>query len=230
MIETPDFEKLFFLYTRNNPKYLKNINENFYESNELKTLHSITQKFNERFSQIPSKDQLKLISKQDKFKDLISDSLIDIIFEESLESYDPEWIQETCQSWILWKSLDKSLIDTIEYVKTVKVTPDNVKDIINKVKSLINDRNNITFNQNLGKNFFDADSHIPEANSKITTCHNFVDQYSGGYRTKSLIIYAGEMNIGKCLHKNTLITIKNKKTGLIQKIRIEDFYNLIKTK
>jgi replicative DNA helicase len=199
MIGSSEFEKLFYLYTRNNPKYLKNVTEDYYENDQLGILHTITKQFNDRFNQVPSKDQLKIVAKQDKFKERISDAIIDIVFDEPIDSYDHEWIDETCQSWILWKSLDKSLIDTIEYVKTVKVNPNNVKDIISKVKALINDRNNITFNQNLGKNFFDAEAHIPEANSKITTCHNFVDQFTGGYRTKSLVVYAGEQNIGKSI-------------------------------
>jgi hypothetical protein len=199
MIGAAEFEKIFYLYIRNNPKYIKNIKQDFYESNEIGLLHYITNQFFERFQQIPSKDQLKAIARQDKFKDQLNDSVIEIVFDEPLDSYDPAWIEETCQSWILWKSLDKSLIDTLEYVKTVKVNPNNVKEIINKVKSLINERNNITFNQDLGKNFFEAGNHIPEANSKITTCHNWVDTFSGGYRTKSLIVYAGEQNIGKSI-------------------------------
>jgi replicative DNA helicase len=199
MVGSTEFEKIFYLYTRQNPKYLKTVNEDYYENSEIGTLHSVTKQFFDRFNQVPSKEQLKVVSKQDKFKERISDSIIDIIFDEPIESYDTEWIEETCQSWILWKSLDKSLVDTLEYVKTVKVTPNNVKDIINKVKSLINDRNNITFNQNLGKNFFEVESHIPEQNSKITTGHRFVDQFTGGYRTKSLVVYAGEQNIGKSI-------------------------------
>lgn len=199
MIGSTEFEKVFYLYTRENPKYLKTINESFYENEEIGTLHAITKQFHDRFNQIPSSEQLKIVATQEKFRDKISGSIIDIIFEESINSYDPEWVQETCQSWILWKSLDKSLIDTLEYVKTVKVNPNNVKEVINKVKSLINERNSITFNQNLGKNFFDDQSHIPEANSKITTGHNWVDQFSGGYRTKSLVIFAGEQNIGKSI-------------------------------
>jgi replicative DNA helicase len=148
---------------------------------------------------MPSKDQLKLVSKQDKFKDRISDNIIESIFDEPIDTYDQEWVESTAQSWILWKSLDKSLIDTLEYVKTVKVTPENVKDIVEKVKLMINERNNITFNQNMGKNFFEESNHIPEHNSKITTCHNWIDQFTGGYRTKSLIVYAGEQNIGKSI-------------------------------
>lgn len=230
MIGSQDFEKVFYLFVRSNAAYMKNVNESYFDSDEIGTLFNITKTFHDRFQQVPTKEQLKLVSKQDKFQGKISDNLIDVIFDEPIESYDPEWVIETCQSWVLWKSLDKSLIDTLEYVKTVKVTPDNVKEVINKVKTLINERNSITFNENLGKNFFEAESHIPEANSKITTCHNWIDNFTGGYRTKGLVVYAGEQNIGKCLHKDTLISIRNKKTGDIQKIRIEDFYELIKNK
>jgi len=175
------------------------VSDSFYDSDEISTIHQITKQFYDRFTQIPSKEQLKLVSKQEKFKDKVSDNIIENIFDEPIDSYDQEWVESTCQSWILWKSLDKSLIDTLEYVKTVKVTPENVKDIIGKVKLLINERNSISFDQNTGKNFFEADNHIPEHNSKITTCHNWIDQYTGGYRTKSLIVYAGEQNIGKSI-------------------------------
>lgn len=199
MIGSAEFEKVFYLYTRENPKYLKNINDSFYENDQIGTLHTITKQFYDRFNQVPSEEQLKIVSKQEKFKEKVTDSVIDLVFEEPIGSYDAEWVQETCQSWILWKSLDRSLIDTLEYVKTVKVNPNNVKDVINTVKSLINDRNSITFNQNLGKNFFEAESHIPESNSKITTGHNWIDQLTGGYRTKSLVVYAGEQNIGKSI-------------------------------
>ena len=228
MIGSQDFEKVFYLHVRNNPIYFKNVNEAYFDNEEIGVLLSIDKTFHERFNQIPSKDQLKMIAKQEKFVDRVSENIIDIVFDEPIDSYDPDWIKETSESWILWKSLDRSLIDTLEYVKTVKVTPNNVKEIVNKVKNLINERNSITFNQSMGMDFFEAQNHIPEVNSKISTNHNWIDHYTGGYRTKSLVVYAGEQNIGKCPHKDTLISIRNKKTGDIQKIRIEDFYELIK--
>lgn len=197
MIGTADFEKVFYLYIRNNPNYFKTITESSFDNDEIGVLYNIDKQFHERFKQIPTKDQLKLIAKQEKFVDRISEKIIDIVFDEPIDSYDPQWIKETSEAMILWKNLDKSLIDTLEYVKTVKVTPSNVSEVVNKVKNLINERNNITFNQSLGKNFFDAESHIPELNSKITTNHNWIDHFTGGYRTKSLVVYAGEQNIGK---------------------------------
>lgn len=199
MIGSSDFEKVFYLYVRTNPNYLKTVKKDFFENEEIGTLLTIDQTFFDRFKQTPSRDQLKAIAKQDKFIDQITDKIIDIVFDEPYDSYDPEWVRETSEAWILWKNLDQSLIDTYEFVKSVKVTPSNVNETVNKVKNLINDRNSITFSQSMGRDFFDVESHIPEANSKITTGHNWVDHFTGGYRTKSLVVYAGEQNIGKSI-------------------------------
>ena len=199
MIGSSDFEKVFYLYVRSNPNYFKTVKKDFFENEEIGTLLTIDQTFFDRFKQTPSKEQLKAIAKQEKFANVISDKIIDIVFDEPYESYDSQWVRETSESWILWKNLDQSLIDTYEFVKTVKVTPNNVNEIVNKVKNLINERNSITFNQSLGRDFFDVESHIPEPNSKITTGHNWVDHFTGGYRTKSLVVYAGEQNIGKSI-------------------------------
>ncbi len=199
MIGNSDFEKIFYLYVRGNQNYLKTVTKEFFENEEIGTLFEIDKTFFNRFKNVPTKEQLKAISKQDKFVDKISDNIIDIIFDEPIDSYDEKWVKETSEAMILWKNLDKSLIDTYEFIKTVKVNPNNVLEIINKVKTLINERNNITFNESMGRNFFEVESHIPEVNSKITTGHNWVDHLSGGYRTKSLIVYAGEQNIGKSI-------------------------------
>jgi replicative DNA helicase len=199
MIGSSDFEKIFYLYVRNNPNYLRSVSQDFFESDEIGTLFTIDKTFNSRFDTVPTKEQLKAIAKQEKFSGQLSEKIIDIIFDEPIDSYDEKWVKETSESWILWKNLDKSLIDTLEFVKTVKVTPNNVMEIVNKVKNLINERNNLTFNESLGRDFFDVESHIPEANSKITTGHNWIDHFTGGYRTKSLVVYAGEQNIGKSI-------------------------------
>jgi replicative DNA helicase len=199
MIGSADFEKVFYLYVRSNPNYFRNVSDKFFDSEEIGILHNIDKTFYERFNQVPSKDQLKIVAKQEKFIDKVSENIIDIIFDEPIDSYDEQWVKETSESWILWKSLDKSLFDTVEYVKTVKVTPSNVLEVVNKVKTLINERNSITFNESLGRNFFEAENHIPEANSKISTNHNWIDHFTGGYRTKSLVVYAGEQNIGKSI-------------------------------
>jgi len=197
MIGSDKFEKIFYLYTRENPKYLKNIRDNFYENKAIALIHNLTSSFYNRFAQMPSVAQIKTVAKQDQFKNVLTDGIVDIIFEESLDTYEPAWLQETSQAWIMWKSLDQSLIDTLEYVKTVKVTPDNVSNIVSRVKDLINDRNNIIFDQDLGKDFFDSSNHIAPPDSKISSGYNWIDDLIGGFSHKTLVCYMGQPNVGK---------------------------------
>jgi len=68
------------------------------------------------------------------------------------------------------------LFDTIEYIKTTQVTPENADSVIQKVKGLINDRNNLTFNSDLGLNFFEVDSHDQKESEKVSTGYNFLDR------------------------------------------------------
>jgi len=200
MLDIVEFEKVFYLYTLENPKYFKSIKPEFFDNDDLGLLFKVSKVFHERFNEAPSKDQIKLLTKQKQFKDKITESLVDLIFDQNMKSYDDEWVNETTEAWILWKNLDKTIIDTIEYVKTVKVTPQNIKEIVSKTKGLFVERNSIVFDESLGLNFFDPVSHKIASENKITSSHKWVDmRSSGGYSLKTLIVYAGEQNIGKSI-------------------------------
>jgi replicative DNA helicase len=201
MLNSRDFEKIFFLYTRINTKYLKSINRGFYDENpEIDLLSHIQNRFFERFKEIPSKEQLKVLCGDVKFKDKINSEIIDQIFSEDISTFDEQWLIETTESWILWRNFNESIINTIEYTKSVKVTPDNVKEIVNKAKIKFLEKNNINFDNNLGLNFFEADSHFQESSNKISSGHRWVDNYlSGGYDLKTLICYIGQSAVGKSI-------------------------------
>jgi replicative DNA helicase len=198
-MDAREYEKIFYLYLLQNPKYMASVKREFFEVDEVGIIFDISKKFHERFSSSPTKEQVKMVLKKDRFKDKVKDSHIDIIFDEPMSSYTEDWKKEMCEFWIQWKTLNTSLIDTVEFAKTTKVTPDNVKEIINKVKTIINDRNNINFSGDLGKDFFEFESHQSEPGSKISTQHRFIDEICGGYRKKGLICYVGETNIGKSI-------------------------------
>ena len=51
MIQSTDFEKIFYLYTIENPKYLKSVKKGFYDSSEIETLGYITREFYDRFKE-----------------------------------------------------------------------------------------------------------------------------------------------------------------------------------
>jgi len=195
-----DFEKVFFKLSLQKPKYLEAIKKGFYTSEEIDAMHYLATKFYEKFHESPSKEQMKLLIQRGKKE--VDEDLIDIIYSSDLTQYDEEWMNSTAESWIKWRNFDTTLIDTIEYVKTTQINPDNVDDIISKVKGLINDRNSLTFNSDLGLDFFNPTDHFQEGVTKFSTGYNFLDRALGGGYDKdgTLVVYVGEQNIGKSIY------------------------------
>ena len=198
-----DFEKIFFRLSLVKTKYLKSIKKGFYTSQEIDILSQLSNKFFERFNETPTKDQLvMLVQRSEKAKEKITEDILNLVFDVDLDQYDEEWVTTTAESWIKWRTFDTSLIDTIEFIKTTQVTPENVDSIVTKVKGLINDRNNLSFNSDLGLDFFEVDSHDQKDTEKVSTGYNFLDRMLGGGYDKggNLIVYAGEQNIGKSIY------------------------------
>ena len=198
-----DFEKIFFRLSLVKTKYLKSIKTGFYTSQEIDILSQLSNKFFERFNETPTKDQLvMLVKRSEKAKEKITEDILNLVFDVDLDQYDEEWVTTTAESWIKWRTFDTSLIDTIEFIKTTQVTPENVDSIVTKVKGLINDRNNLSFNSDLGLDFFEVDSHDQKDTEKVSTGYNFLDRMLGGGYDKggNLIVYAGEQNIGKSIY------------------------------
>ena len=198
-----DFEKIFFRLSLVKPKYLQSIKAGFYTSEEIDILSRISNQFYSKYNETPSQENLVLLTQRnERAKQKISDNILDILFQVDLDQYDEEWLTSTAESWIKWRTFDTSLVDTIEFIKTTQVTPDNVDSIVTKVKGLINDRNNLTFNSDLGLDFFDVDSHDQKETEKVSTGYNFIDRMLGGGYDKggNLIVYAGEQNIGKSIY------------------------------
>lgn len=198
-----DFEKIFFRLSLQKPKYLQAIKSGYYTSEEIDILSYLANKFYTKFNETPSQEQIKLlVSHSAKAKEKVTENILNMLFQVDLDQYDEEWLTSTAESWIKWRTFDTSLFDTIEYIKTTQVTPENADSVIQKVKGLINDRNNLTFNSDLGLNFFDVDSHDQKEAEKVSTGYNFLDRLLGGGYDKggNLIVYAGEQNIGKSIY------------------------------
>lgn len=198
----PDFEKIFFKLSLQKPKYLGNIKRGFYTSEDIDLIHFLTTKFYDKFHETPTNEQMKLLIKNDKIAGKVEESIVDIVYDVDLDQYDEEWLTSTAEAWIKWRNFDNTLIDTIEYIKTTEVTPDNADSIISKVKTLINDRNSIVFNSDLGLDFFKPEDHSFEDAEKVSTGYNFLDRaLNGGYdKDGSLVVYVGEQNIGKSIY------------------------------
>jgi archaellum biogenesis ATPase FlaH len=194
-----DFEKIFFKLSLQKTKYLESIKKGFYTSEEIDTLHYLATKFYQRFHETPSVEQMKLLAS--KVNKKVDDDMIEIIYAADLKQYDDEWLTSTAEAWIKWRNFDCTLVDTIEYIKSTNVTPENADSIISKVKTLINDRNSLVFNSDIGLDFFNPEDHKYDETDKFPTPYNFLDRIlNGGYdKSGTLTVYVGEQNIGKSI-------------------------------
>jgi hypothetical protein len=222
-----DHEKIFFNLFLNKPHYLKSVGPGFFSNRDLDHISKLAKSFYLKFSESPSKDQMKALVSDDPNE--ISDDIVSAVYDINLNEYDNDWLKRTSESWIKWKHFDKQLVKTIEYVKTQDVSPDNVEDIVTRAISMISTDGSLNFDSDVGLDFFNPEHHTQRKNKKIETGWTFVDNVSGGgYDPKSLIIYAGEANVGKCSHYDTLINVRNKKTGKVMKIKVGEFFKTIK--
>lgn len=225
-----DYEKLFFLNSLKNPKYFKVFYDGFFTNEEIDILANISKKFYDEFKDVPSKEQLKLLVEKSDAHKKVSKDIIDIVFETDLNEYDNDWLKQISESWIKWRNFDKQLIRLLEYVKMQNITPDTVDSIISKSIGMISEKGTVSFDSDLGLNFFDTSSHKQKTHKKLTSSYNFIDRITGGgYDSKTLIAYVGEQGIGKCFSGSTKIKIRNKKTGEIVETLIEDFIYKIKS-
>lgn len=198
-INTTEFEKVFFLFSLENPPFLNQTDEGFFVNKEIDLLTKIAKAMYNKYKKTPTKEQLWAIITAKELQDTCSEVFLDAVFKNKLSSYDLNWVEDTAKSWIMFKNLDASVIDIVEYINTTNVSPDNVTDLVNTVKDMINNRNSITFDEDLGSDFFDPASHIVHSEDTVRINHNFIQSELGGYAKGTLNIYVAPPNTGKSL-------------------------------
>ena len=193
-----DHEKIFFNYFLTKPHYLKGTSNGFFANRDLDQIAKLSKDFYLKFGESPSKQQMNALVKDDPNE--ISGDIVNSVYDINIKEYDQDWLKRTGEAWVKWKHFDKQLVRTIEYVKTQDVSPENVEDVVNRAIGMISTDGSINFDTDVGLDFFNPESHIQRTSKKIETGWNFVDRVSGGgYDTKSLVVYAGEQNIGKSI-------------------------------
>ena len=64
-----DSEKLFYLYTLKYPKYFEKVKKSFFKNKELGILFDFSKKFYDKFKESTSREQIKNLIKQTRYKD-----------------------------------------------------------------------------------------------------------------------------------------------------------------
>lgn len=184
----------------NNHIYIEHCRVEFFTDLSLKELFKLIKSFYVKYQEVPTAEQVKQVIRILKVEDKLTNDQVDTIFDIDLSKYDEDWLSSNVESWIEWKNLEISAVEAVTYVKTTPVTPDNVKDVISKFKTIINERNSIDFSFNMGSSFFDPKAHVQAPNSTFPSGYNFMDTVlGGGFSIKTLNVLIGQPNIGKSI-------------------------------
>ena len=182
------------------PAYIELAKPEFFKNDSFKTLVEISKDFWEKYKQSPSKDQLKESLKISGKGEDVKDSDIDSIYEIDLNNYDSEWLTETTQFFIEYKNLTKSAVEAVKYLQSTPVSSENIKNVIETFKGIINDRNTIDFSFDEGLDFFNASNHKQPTFNTFSSGYPFVDTVlGGGFSAKALYVFMGMPKVGKSL-------------------------------
>ena len=106
----------------------------------------------------------------------------------------------TTEGWIMWRAFNTNLVKSAAYIKTVDVSAENVRDVVKRATDMVSDTSLISFDKNMGKNFFDVDSHKSIRENKIPFTWDYWNSISsGGLDPKTLHVYIGFTNVGKSI-------------------------------
>ena len=193
-------EKIFFHYLVERRELLDIVKSRFFDTADIRKIYEIVQEFSEKYTDVPTRSQINELIKMKGLSEELDSKKIDYLYEVNLKEYEEEWLKETAESWIEYKNLDLSVYDLLNYLKTTKVTTENVKDVVQNAKNIITERNNIQFNFDEGLDFFNPESHLQPATDTFSSGIPMMDLVlGGGWYSKALFCFIGEMKIGKSI-------------------------------
>jgi len=176
---------------------LENCAENIFTDEDMLKVFKCAQTFAKNFNQLPTKESLYTNMELSNFE--ISKVSYNAIFDINLKDFDEVWIKSLVESTILYKKFTNNVTNGLSFIKTQKVDPTNVQDVIQKALSIFNSTNLRIFDDNLGSEFTDLKAHFTPFENKMPSGHKWLDDRIGGLTTKKLSIYCGFANVGKSI-------------------------------
>lgn len=228
MNEFPNHEGVIYHYLCRNPNLFKKVDPDFFKNKSVSKLFELTKVFHGDYSQLPfslkkpSLEQITEIVSRDKKAFMVNPDLTEDenaqhflnnaenVLLIAYDSYNPDFVTETVETWIVWLNFQKGFKLSVAYQKNVKITSSNVHEVINTSKQIFLSRANITFNEGEGKRFFDAEQHVQTQavdlmNSGYQNLNMFLSgKPNGGFERGTLTMFFGEPNIGKSIFLNNL--------------------------
>lgn len=204
MIDDHASEKLFLHYALKMPVVFDVIDDDFFTSKHIKSIYRICRKYYEKYQICPNKTQLKQLITVKKVQEFFDDdevfnsSMFKTIMNTDIDEYDEVWLTENFEAWVKFKTLNSSVFDLVNYLKSTKITTENIQNVVSTATEMIQKRNNIDLNSDDGSDFYNPDSHKSLKKSCFPSGYSWIDKcLGGGYSKGSLVVFAGAPKSGK---------------------------------
>jgi len=199
-MQNSHLENIWFSSAISNPIYIDIVKPSFFKDPKHQEVFKIIKSFWVKYTQIPSLKQVKEVVKMVNKTELLQDSYLEAMWETKISDYDQKWLTENTETWIEWRNLEQSAMDSISYIKSTEVTPENISEVISTYKSIVVDRNNIDFSFDMGLDFKNPESHKQITTNTFPTGYDYLDFcLGGGWSSKSLYVFLGQPKVGKTL-------------------------------
>jgi len=233
---TVNLERIFLVFILKNKKYFSNIEPFFFKNKDIQYVYRIIRDYMSSSidTEVPSAKQIsEMVSLEDKDNTITKDMLLAML-KVNLKEYDEDkFIKPKFNTWILINRIQSGTTDIIDDSRELEgiTNYDEALSVANRMKEKINEATSTKFDsdESLGSDFDDAEAHCQDTGAnKIATGWETLDTIlGGGWDVGTFNCIMGQTNAGKC-QVGGFIYIRSKGTHLTHKMKIENFFKMIK--
>jgi len=231
-----NMEKHYFIHIMDNPDQFSKVEPFFFKNSDIQFIYTIIRDeyIKSESHSVPSNQQIYSMVKLSDQENKINDKVIKLLLQSDNSDISSDWLIPRFKSWKITNELNSNMLKGIDMLRNIKESDyDNMVELSQKFKGMFGNTLLVDDDDDdLGMDFDDPESHKQEISKNcILSGWSSIDSIlGGGWSHSTLNVIMGETNVGKCFSSSTYISVRNKKTGKIKKMKIVDFYDMLKTK
>jgi len=169
----------------------------FFIDDTLQKSFKEIKKYVQAYHKFPTRNEIRDLLNLNNI--YLSENEFDDLFAVNLKDYSYDFLYKYTKAFILIKNLNTSITETLTFLKTSEVKPENIDSIVNKVRDSLGEKLNLSFSKRgKGLNFSDPASHKQTLKSGTPSGFHFFDKVlGGGWNEKTLVVFQGRPKVGK---------------------------------
>ena len=212
---TSSLEKIFFNYIVRNKKFVAIVYPVFFKNTEIRIIYNVVREYFTKYPEadIPSAKQIFEMVKMEDTEGIITKELFKSLISLNLKDFDEQkFILPQLNNWILKNNIKNGTSEIVDLARELEeiTDPDNIYDIVNKIKETIDQASSTSFindTEDMGSDFDNPESHIQDTSVyKVKSGYATIDHVlGGGWDCEgTLSILLGMTNQGKSLWMQNL--------------------------